>query len=93
MNGNEFRGTVKKYMEMRGIDTFKELLRDKALGSFPTFKRKWDNPALFSIAEIDYLCKRLNIRSSDRLVLKGESDKVTTPFYNITEEGAFKNRA
>ncbi len=93
MNGTEFRGIIMKYIEMRNVNGFKGLLRDKALGSYPTFKKKWDNPALFSIAEIDYLCKRLNIRSSERLVLKGESDKVTTPFYNITEEGAFKNRA
>lgn len=87
MNGNEFRGTIKKYMEMRGIDTFKDLLRDKALGSFPTFKRKWENPELFTIAEIDYLCKRLNIRSADRLILKGESDKGYTSFTYITGKG------
>jgi hypothetical protein len=80
MNGNEFRGIVRSYMEIRSVNGFKDLLSGGALGSYPTFKRKWDNPEYFTIAEIDYIIKRLNVRSSDRAVLKGESDKVTTSF-------------
>ena len=80
MNGNEFRGVVRKYMEMRSVNGFKDLISGGALGSYPTFKHKWDSPELFTIAEIDYIIQRLNVRSSDRAVLKGESDKVTTSF-------------
>lgn len=72
MNGNEFRGTVRKYMELRNINGFKDLLKDGALGSFPTFKRKWKSPELFTIGEIDYMIRRLNVRSCDRAILKGE---------------------
>lgn len=93
MNGAEFRATIKKYMELRNINGFKGLLEDKMLGSFPTFKKKWDHPEFFSIYEIDYLIRRLNVRSCDRAVLKGETDKASTPFAYITEEGAQKNRA
>ena len=47
----------------------------------------------FSIYEIDYLIRKLNVRSCDRAVLKGESDKAT-PLEFITEKGAqYKNRA
>lgn len=93
MNGNEFRGTVRKYMEMRNINGFKDLLTGGVLGSFPTFKKKWNHPEMFTIAEIDYLIKRLNVRSCDRAILKGESDKATPFDFNITERGAYKNRA
>lgn len=93
MNGAEFRATIKKYMELRNINGFKGLLEDKMLGSFPTFKKKWDHPEFFSIYEIDYLIRRLNVRSCDRAVLKGEADKASTPLAYITEEGAQKNRA
>ena len=93
MNGSEFRSTVKKYMELRNINGFKDLLSDKMLGSFPTFKKKWDNPEFFTIYEIDYVIRRLNVRSCDRAVLKGEADKSSTPLSYITEEGAYKNRA
>ena len=93
MNGSEFRSTVKKYMELRNVNGFKDLLSDKMLGSFPTFKKKWDHPEFFSIYEIDYLIRRLNVRSCDRAVLKGEVDKASTPLAYITEEGAYKNRA
>ena len=93
MNGNEFRSIIKKYMELRHINGFKDLLSDKMLGSFPTFKKKWDNPEFFTIYEIDYLIRRLNVRSCDRAVLKGEADKSSTPLSYITEEGAYKNRA
>lgn len=93
MNGNEFRATVKKYMELRHVNGFKDLLSDKMLGSFPTFKKKWDHPEFFSIYEIDYLICRLNVRSCDRAILKGEADKSSTPLTYITEEGAHKNRA
>lgn len=72
MNGNEFRGTVRKYMELRNINGFKDLLKDGALGSFPTFKRKWKSPELFTIGEVDYMIRRLNVRSCDRAILKGE---------------------
>lgn len=72
MNGNEFRSTVKKYMELRHINGFKDLLSDKMLGSFPTFKKKWDHPEFFSIREIDYLIRRLHVRDCDRAILKGE---------------------
>lgn len=80
MNANEFRGTVRKYMEMRNVNGFKDLVADGFLGSYPTFKKKWDNPSLFTIGDIDYLIRRLNVRSCDRAILKGEADKVTTPF-------------
>lgn len=93
MNGAEFRATIKKYMELRNINGFKGLLEDKMLGSYPTFKKKWDCPELFTVFEIDYLIRRLNVRSVDRPVLKGESDKVSTPLGHITEKGAQKNRA
>lgn len=72
MDGNEFRATVKKYMELRNINGFKELLQDGYLGSFPTFKKKWKSPEFFTIYEIDYLIRRLNVRASDRNILKGE---------------------
>lgn len=72
MNANEFRGTVRKYMELRNINGFKELLKDGALGSFPTFRKKWDSPDLFTIGEVDYMIRRLNVRSCDRAILKGE---------------------
>jgi hypothetical protein len=72
MNANEFRGTVRKYMELRNINGFKDLLKDGALGSFPTFRKKWDSPDLFTIGEVDYMIRRLNVRSCDRSILKGE---------------------
>ena len=72
MNGNEFRGTVRKYMELRNINGFKDLLKDGALGIFPTFRKKWDSPDLFTIGEVDYMIRRLNVRSCDRAILKGE---------------------
>ena len=101
MNGNEFRSVVRKYMELRHINGFKDLLSDKMLGSFPTFKKKWDHPEFFTIYEIDYLIRKLNVRmirklnvrSCDRAVLKGESDKATPIDLYITEKGANKNRA
>ena len=74
MNANEFRGTVKKYMEMRSINGFKDLISTGALGSYPTFKRKWDAPENFTIAEIDFLILRLNVRACDRPILKGETN-------------------
>lgn len=72
MNGTEFRATVRKYMELRNINGFKGLLQDGCLGSFPTFKKKWESPEFFTIYEIDYLIRRLNVRSEDRSILKGE---------------------
>jgi hypothetical protein len=93
MNGNEFRSVVRKYMELRHINGFKDLLSDKMLGSFPTFKKKWDSPEFFTIYEIDYLIRRLNVRSCDRAVLKGESDKAITPFDTYITEKGEKNRA
>ena len=93
MNGNEFRSVIKKYMELRHINGFKDLLSDKMLGSFPTFKKKWDSPELFTIYEIDYLIRRLNVRSCDRAVLKGEADKAITPFDTYITEKGEKNRA
>lgn len=80
MNDTEFRGTVKRYMEMRQINGFKELICDGALGSFPTFKRKWNSPDQFTIGEVDYLIRRLNVRQCDRAILKGESDKGNSSF-------------
>lgn len=78
MNGNEFRGVIRRYMEMRSVNGFKDLLSGGALGSYPTFKRKWDSPEQFTIAEIDFMIQRLNVRSCDRAILKGEAEKVTT---------------
>lgn len=72
MNGAEFRGIVKKYMELRGVNGFKGLLEDGMLGSFPTFKKKWESPEYFTIFEVDYLIRRLNVRTEDRKILKGE---------------------
>ena len=80
MNDKEFRGVIRRYMEMRKINGFKDLISDGTLGSFPTFKKKWNSPDQFTIGEIDYLIRRLNVRSCDRAVLKGESDKVTSSF-------------
>lgn len=89
MNDDEFRGTIMKYMEMRDVKGFKDLISDKTLGSFPTFKKKWNNPALFTIADIDYMIQRLRVRQCDRAVLKGEKDRATDSFKNITEKGAY----
>ena len=80
MNETEFRGTIKKYMDLRKVNGFKDLLSDGTLGSFPTFKRKWNSPDQFTIGEVDYLIQRLKIRSCDRAILKGESDRVTSSF-------------
>jgi hypothetical protein len=80
-------------MELRHVNGFKDLLSDKMLGSFPTFKKKWDHPEFFTIYEIDYLIRKLNVRSCDRAILKGESDKATPIDLYITEKGANKNRA
>lgn len=80
MNAPEFRKIIRGYMELRDVNGFKDLLRDGALGSYPTFKKKWESPDQFSIGEIDYLIRRLNIRACERPVLKGEADKVTNSF-------------
>ena len=74
MNSNEFRSVIKKYMELRHVNGYKDLLRDGALGSFPTFKKKWKSPDQFTIAEIDYMIQRLHVRDCDRAILKGEAD-------------------
>lgn len=74
MNSNEFRAVIKKYMELRHVNGYKGLLSDGALGSYPTFKKKWESPDQFTIGEIDYMIRRLHVRDCDRAILKGEAD-------------------
>ena len=74
MNDKDFRGTIKRYMEMRNIHSFLALIEGSPVGSYPTFRKKWRNPDLFTIRDVDYFIKRLNVRECDRPILKGETN-------------------
>lgn len=74
MDSDKFRGIIKKYMGERDINSFEKLLEGSPVGSYPTFRKKWKNPELFTIRDIDFFIKRLNVRGQDRPILKGETN-------------------
>ena len=75
MDDKNFRGIIRKYMEIRKIKSFEKLIEGSPVGSYPTFRKKWKNPALFTIRDIDFFIDKLNvIKPDDRSVLKGEKN-------------------
>ena len=71
MNGDLFRATVKKYMEMRHIRTKEQLRAHTTIGSNKTFGKYWNDPEKMPLGEFLLICKALNIPVAERMEILG----------------------
>ena len=66
MNGDLFRATTRKYMELRHIRTL-EQLRSHTTVSNKTFLKYWHNPDLMPLGIWEQIMDSLNVTTEDRL--------------------------
>jgi phage-related protein len=66
MNGDLFRATTRKYMELRHIRTL-EQLRSHTTVSNKTFLKFWHNPDLMPLGIWEQIMDSLNVTTEDRL--------------------------
>jgi phage-related protein len=66
MNGDLFRATTRKYMELRHIRTL-EQLRAHTTVSNKTFLKFWHNPDLMPLGIWEQIMDSLNVTTEDRL--------------------------
>lgn len=69
MNGDVFRGLIRRYMELRHIRTLEDLRKHTTIGSCTTFSKYWNNPELFPWGEIIQMLDALNVPYEDRTQL------------------------
>lgn len=61
MNGDLFRATCKKYMELRHINTREKLREHTTCGSSTTFRKWWHDPELIPLGEFENMMKALKV--------------------------------
>ena len=67
MNGDLFRATVKKYMELRHITTREKLRAHTSCGSSTTFRKYWNDPDLMPMGIWLQIMDSLNVPNADRV--------------------------
>ena len=66
MNTREFKGTVMKYRELRGIRTKEQLRSHTSVGSNTTFIKYMKNPDLMPVGVMNEIFRALNIPFEDQ---------------------------
>ena len=66
MNGDKFRATLSKYMQLRHISTREALRLHTTIGSNKTFSKYWNDPGLMPVDEFLNICRALNIPHEER---------------------------
>ena len=61
MNAELFRGTVRKYIELRHIGGVTKLRLHTSVGSPNTWKKYWDDPQLMPIKILEEIRDSLNV--------------------------------
>ena len=67
MNGDLFRATTRKYMELRHIRTLEQLRSHTTVGSNKTFSKYMKNPDLMPLGIWEQIMDSLNVTTEDRL--------------------------
>lgn len=67
MNGELFRATTLKYMELRHISTREKLRAHTTCGSSTTFRKWWNEPDLMPMGVWDQIMTSLNVPVNERL--------------------------
>lgn len=62
----EFRGTIKKYRDIRGIRTQEQLRSHTDVGSNTTFSKYMREPDLMPVRVMEQIFKALNVPYEDR---------------------------
>ena len=66
MDGELFRATTKKYMELRHIRTREQLRAHTTCGSNKTFSKYWNDPELMPIGIFEEIMKALNVPKDEK---------------------------
>lgn len=66
MNGDQFRATTKKYMELRHIRTQEQLRAHTTVGSHNTFKKFWEDPGRMPLEVFLQIMDCLNVPEGER---------------------------
>ena len=66
MNGDLFRATCKKYMELRHIKTLEKLRAHTTVGSYHTFSKYWNDPELIPLGVFIQIMSSLNVPESEQ---------------------------
>jgi len=67
MNGELFRATCKKYMELRHINTREKLREHTTCGSSTTFRKWWYDPELLPIGVWEQIMGALKVPREEQL--------------------------
>jgi hypothetical protein len=67
MNGDLFRATTRKYMELRHIRTLEQLRSHTTVGSNKTFSKYMRHPDLMPLGIWEQIMDSLNVTTEDRL--------------------------
>ena len=67
MNGDLFRATTRKYMELRHIRTLEQLRSHTTVGSNKTFIKYMKSPDLMPLGIWEQIMDSLNVTTEDRL--------------------------
>lgn len=67
MNGELFRATTLKYMELRHVSTREKLRAHTTCGSSTTFRKYWNDPDLIPMGIWDQIMTSLNVPIEERL--------------------------
>jgi hypothetical protein len=68
MNSDDFRGLIKKYMEIRHIKTLEELSKHTTI-CYKTFLKYWKAPELFPIGAAVQIMDALRIPYEERSII------------------------
>lgn len=68
MNSDDFRGLIKKYMEIRHIRNLEELSKHTTL-CYKTFLKYWKYPELFPIGAAVQIMDALKIPNEERTII------------------------
>ena len=66
MNGDLFRATCKKYMELRHIRNREQLRLHTTVGSSTTFRKYWNDPELIPLGVFIQIMSSLNVPEAER---------------------------
>ena len=67
MNGELFRATTLKYMELRHISTREKLRAHTTCGSSTTFRKYWNEPDLMPMGMWEQIMDTLKVPLEDRI--------------------------
>ena len=67
MNADMFRATIKKYMELRHINTREKLRAHTTCGSSTTFRKYWNDPELMPMGVFEQIMNCLNVPKEEKL--------------------------